>query len=66
MNAEKNNMNRVVPPVGGGSSKNWTDLNQYLLYFMYLELNYFDFKVFTVRKIVQEGLETIKKNNLEI
>merc|ERR1712013_195630 len=22
MNAEKNNMNRVVPPVGGGSSKN--------------------------------------------
>ena len=22
MNAEKNNLNRVVPPVGGGSSKN--------------------------------------------
>ena len=26
MNAEKNNLNRVVPPVGG-SSKNWTFLN---------------------------------------
>merc|ERR1712054_184736 len=55
MNAEKNNMNRVVPPVGGGSSKHWADLNPYLLYFMYLKLNY------SVRKTVQKGLESIKK-----
>ena len=65
MNAEKNNMNRVVPPVGGGSSKNWADLNPYLLYFMYLELNYFDFEVFSEKN--SPGRTGIyKKNNLEI